>query len=65
MPTSRSSASGAAPKRPGERRQPVELEVVEDHGLTVGGHLDVELDVVGADRDRALERRQRVLLLVP
>ena len=53
-----------AAKRPAERRQPVEVEIVEDDEGAVGRGLHVELDEVGPQLDRPLERRERVLALV-
>ena len=54
----------ACPERPAGGGEPVEPEVVEDDEPAVARGLDVELDVVGADLDRALERGEGVLELV-
>ena len=56
---------GPPAERAAERRQAVEVEVVEDDELAVRRDLDVELDEVRAELDRPLERRQRVLALAP
>ena len=64
IPSSRSSAQRPTPQRAADVGQPVEREIVEDDEPAVARRLDVELDEVGSHFDRALERRQRVLLLV-
>ena len=64
MSCSRSSASGLVRNGPRSGSEPVEREVVEDDERAVARGLHVELDVVGAELDRTLERGQRVLLLL-
>ena len=64
IPSSRSSASGRARSGPRADVEPVELEIVEDDEAPVARRLNVELDVVGTELDRPLERGQGVLLLL-
>src|SRR6185312_3524014 len=52
------------PEWAAERREPVEIDVVEDDEGAVGRDLDVELDEVRADGDRPVECREGVLPLL-
>ncbi len=42
-------------------RDAIEVLVVKDDHFTAGGESDVDFEPIGAERERAIERRQRVL----